>query len=532
MKLRMRVSNKYFDEMSMFHILGNLINKPHILSEKDKYFFLEEDFYNPFYTSIFGAINNMYVEGAKSISVLDIENYLSNRPGLYGIYNQNKGTQFLMKATETATETTFDYYYNRMRKLSMLREFVKIGVKVEEWYDPDNFLDVKLKEKQENWLTTTPVNEIMLQVTTRIDEIKDKYMFNVDAETEQAGTGLFDLIMGFKEAPDVGVPMYGTFVNSVLRGARLKKYYLRSAPTGVGKSRSMVADACYIGANEIYDLNLNRWVKNGTAEPTSMITTELELDEVRTMMVAFIAGVEEDSILNYQYKDGELERVEHAIKVLQASKIQITQLPDFSLQDIENVIKKHNREFGTKYVFFDYIHSSLKIMEEITKRTGGMKLREDQILFMISIRLKDLCNELGIFIMSATQVNGDWMDADEPNQNLLRGAKAIADKIDAGMIILPATQDDLKSLQPLLDKGLTAPTHFISVYKNRRGKFKSVRLWCYGQLGMCRLDGLFITDHHYNLIQVDDLQIEVEDDKHQPINFEDEEIAEVMEYVF
>lgn len=50
-----------------------------------------------------------------------------------------------------------------------------------------------------------------------------------------------------------------------------------------------------------------------------------------------------------------------------------------------------------------------------------MKLREDQILFMLSSKLKDLASELGIFIQSATQLNGQWEEAEEVNQNLLRG---------------------------------------------------------------------------------------------------------------
>ena len=89
---------------------------------------------------------------------------------------------------------------------------------------------------------------------------------------------------------------------------------------------------------------------------------------------------------------------------------------------IENI-----RDHGVKYVFHDYIHTSMKILEEITRRSGGIKLREDNVLFMLSTRLKDLCNKYGIFIMSATQLNGDWKDAKIPDQNLLRGAKAIAD---------------------------------------------------------------------------------------------------------
>jgi len=44
----------------------------------------------------------------------------------------------------------------------------------------------------------------------------------------------------------------------------------------------------------------------------------------------------------------------------------------------------------------------MKILEEITRRSGGIKLREDNILFMLSNRLKDICNREGIFIMSAT----------------------------------------------------------------------------------------------------------------------------------
>lgn len=46
---------------------------------------------------------------------------------------------------------------------------------------------------------------------------------------------------------------------------------------------------------------------------------------------------------------------------------------------------------------------------------------------MLSTRLKDLCNQYGVFIESSTQLNGEWKDAKIPDQNLLRGAKAIAD---------------------------------------------------------------------------------------------------------
>jgi len=65
---------------------------------------------------------------------------------------------------------------------------------------------------------------------------------------------------------------------------------------------------------------------------------------------------------------------------------------------------------------------------------------------MLSTRLKDICNKYGIFIMSATQLNGDYQNSETPDQNLLRGAKAIADKIDWGGILLATTKEDLENL--------------------------------------------------------------------------------------
>ena len=98
----------------------------------------------------------------------------------------------------------------------------------------------------------------------------------------------------------------------------------------------------------------------------------------------------------------EEERVVEAANIIKSSPLYVEVLPDFSLQDVEDKIKKNIREHNVKYVFHDYSHTSLKILEEISKKSGGVKLREDNILFMLSIRLKDLCNQYGVFIMSST----------------------------------------------------------------------------------------------------------------------------------
>ena len=262
------------------------------------------------------------------------------------------------------------------------------------------------------------------------------------------------------------------------------------------------------GQAGIYDLNENKWVSTGKAEPVMYIATEQDLSEVQTMMIAFLSGVDEEHILNGEYFAGEWERVQKAAQILKQSPLYVEQLPDFSLKDIENTIICGIREHGIKYLFLDYIHTSMKILEEITQRSGGVRLREDNILFMISIRLKDLCNKYGVFIMSATQLNGSYVESETPDQNLLRGAKAIADKIDLGSIILPATQDDIDNLGTILaNNAFQAPSLKISVYKNRRGRYKGVYLWCKADLGCCRIQPMFATTWNYEIIQIDNLKI-------------------------
>lgn len=131
---------------------------------------------------------------------------------------------------------------------------------------------------------------------------------------------------------------------------------------------------------------------------------------------------------------------------------------------------------------------------------------------MLSIRLKDLCNQYGIFIMSATQLNGDYQDAKTPDQNLLRGAKAIADKIDYGSILLGVKDEDIQALENILSLNtFDRPTIKMSVYKNRRGRYKGIILWCKADLGCCRVQPMFATTYDYEILSIEDIKIITED---------------------
>lgn len=505
------MASKYIDPVSIIQVIGNVFNSPRLLDYEDKYTITENDFADQFHKITFGAIYKLYELGAESITIENILDFLSTRPKSEAIFKQQKGEEWLIKASDAASNSSFDYYYGRMKKMSLLRAYDNYGIDVSFIYDPDNILDIKKKQLQEDYLDNATLEQIAHKVDERIDAIRMEYVDDEFGEAHQAGEDILGLIDRLKERPEVGVPLYGPLINTVTRGARLKKFYLRSAPTGVGKSRTMIADCCQIGCNRIYD-EIFGWIKNGVAEPTLYIATEQDKEEIQTMMLAFLSCVNEDHILNGKYEGDEEARVREAARILSESPIYIEVLPDFSLQDVENKIKKNIRDHNIKYCFHDYIHTSLKILEEISKKSGGVKLREDNILFMLSTRLKDICNKYGIFIMSATQLNGDYVESETPDQNLLRGAKAIADKIDFGSILLPVKEKDIESLGRILTSNtFDRPNLKLSIYKNRRGRYKGIYLWCQADLGTCRVKPMFATDYGYEIIPMDDIKIITED---------------------
>lgn len=505
------MTSGYVDTAAIIQVIGCVFNNAAILDDTDKYSIHEEDFIEDFHKVVFGSMYNIYLTGSQ-VTLDAIIDYLSNRPKYEAIFKKNKGEEYLLEASQIAHADTFNYYYNRLKKFTLLRAYESYGIDVKELYDPYDLLNTKKKQEQENWLDSVTITDIVQVVDNRIDEIRSKFADDELGVGYQAGDGIFELVDSLKEHPEVGIPLYGPLINTVTRGARLRKFYLRSAATGLGKTRSMIADACNFACNKIYHDQFG-WIKNGKSQPTLFIATEQDKSEVQTMMLAFLSNVNEEHILNGKYLEGEEERVREAARIIKDSPLWIEELPDFSLQDVENKIKKYIREHDVKYVTFDYIQTSLKILEEITKRSGGVRLREDNILFMLSARLKDLANKYGVFIMSATQLNGSYQDSETPDQNLLRGAKSIADRIDVGMILLNVTEQDIEKLAPILESNpnLKMPSVKLSIYKNRRGSYKGVYLWCAADLGTCRIEPQFCTSWRYEMQSIEDIKIMVDD---------------------
>ena len=490
------------DKNAMMQIIGCLLKNPMILIDT-KYILTKNDFDLPLAKNIFHVISNLFQQyKVENISIVDIDNYFQKTEAGYDNFKKQNGLQYLNDCLEISNLSSFDFYYDRLKKMSALRALKNDGFDISKIYNENEF-DLVKEQKQQEKLDKMTVQDIFDTYTKSINDLQYDYVCKDDSEEGPIASGVDKLFEELQQNPEIGIPLQGDIYNTIVRGARLKKFYLISGASGTGKTRQMVGHACTIAFPERYDTKTNRWIVTGKGNKILFFATEMDKEETQTMILAHISGINEDKILNNYYETPEeKQRIYDAIKIIDYYKDNFifVRIGDPSIGQIKALIKKEVLKYNIKYVFYDYIFSSPGLLMEYK----DLNLREDVVLTMLSTALKDLANELNVFMMSGTQLNGNWQDGKLPrNQNLLRGSKGIVDKIDVGGISLPVTQDEHNLIDPVarkLNKDL--PTQVQDLYKIRRGKYNRVRLWSKVDLGTCRTEDLFLTDQNGNEIPI------------------------------
>lgn len=487
------------DKNSIMQVIGCLMKNTLLFAQQDKYHFDLRDFDDLFTRTIFAGISNFYQEGATSVSIVDLDTYFQQYPDLKQEFDKKNGLEYLKDCETLCNPDNFDYYYNRLKKFSCLRALEKDGFDIGEFYC-ENVLNKDYKKIQERFDNAT-VKEIFDSVKKKISILEKSYITSSLNESANASKGLKELISSFKAKPEIGPPLNGDIYNSVVQGARKSKYFLRSAGSGVGKTRLAVGDACALSIPFYYDWNTNQWIDRGHAEKVLFITTEVDRDEVQTMIAACVSGINERKILHADCTFKEIEVLNKAVEIIEAfeDNFILDKIPDPSISQIEACVRNHVLVDGVNSVFYDYIFSSPSLLNEF----ADYKLREDVVLFMLSTALKDLAVELNIFMSSSTQLSGDFKNQRGiRDQSYLRGSKAIADKADVGSIIVRICDEEKAIISPICEQlGLPIPTHVIDVYKNRRSEYNQIKIWSRIDLGTCREEDILITTCYYEPIK-------------------------------
>lgn len=479
-------------------VLATILKHPSIL--KNSSYNLElTDFNTPLHQVLFGAVKNLHSIGVNEITPMIMEDYIKEYSEIwYKIFKENNGISIVTNDLELlADERNFDYHYNSLKKYSYARDLLKNPISLEEILINSEIDDMNFEEVK-NF-----VNRKILSLKQKWDRTatQDRYGF-------KAGEGLKSLKEKLKKSPSWGYPFANPTLTGVTRGMRRKKFMLRSGSTGSGKSRQQMADACNLAIPYLYDVDRRKWVKNFSRESVLYISTELEKEEVQTCFLAYVSGVPEAHILDNMYEEGEEERVDRAIELLEESDLFVEYISDFDIDDIQNLIELYIINHDIGYAFFDYIHLAPKLMASTTKAMGT-KLREDQILYLFGVVLKAMANKYNIFLQSSTQLNRGYKEDGNLDASALRGAMSLGDKLDIGIISLPVTIKELEKLEPIIKKlqdntfgnrNNCVPTMSHTIYKNRGNKKNAIRIWTRMELDNIREKTIFVTNMDYKII--------------------------------
>ena len=484
------------------------MKKPSLLSEKDKYNLQPSDFESRFERYIFIAILNSYTNGAQSLSEIDIDNYLMEHKDQYLLFQQNNGISYLQDALDMSTPENFEYYYNRIKKFNCLKDLKKSGFDISEFYE-ENELNPRQFEINQRFETLKP-KDIFDGLKRRIYKVEGEYVEGDASVTTDVSVGIDELLEKLKNSPDAGARFQGKYFNTVTRGARKGKYYIVSFPSGGGKTRLLLGEACYLAFPMRYSWETMEWKITGNAEKTLFIATEQAKEEIQTMVIAYLTGINEDVILYGHFTKEQQTIIDQAKEVIKKYKnnLMIVQIPMPSVEIVKSVIRQNCIINDTKNVFFDYIFSNPALLNEFR----DLRIREDVALLMLSTALKDLAVEQDVFMMSATQLNSsqDTNEKGIKNQNSIRGSKSIVDKADIAMIGGLVPDDQRDQIAPYVAK-YGMPTQVYDVYKVRRGKWTNLKIWSNVDLGTCRRSDVFVTDSNIKEIEVPIMEVNFDD---------------------
>ena len=499
--------DELFDNSTSLFVLSCLMKKP-LLIQDGRYVLTKTDFVQPLQQIVFYAVYNMAQQGAEVITPQDIDICVKQYPTQYEYYHSNKGMEWAINTYKITDDCDIDHqfnaYYQRLKKFSILRDLKQQGFDIRPFYDTSK--DLLERDQEDEKLNKTPIEAIANYYREKLVEVENLHVGKDNGTSQTAEKGLRALVKDLMANPEVGLPLDGDIVNYATRGARAGKLYVYSAPSGAGKTRYMVGNACAISMPYIDDAG--KVIMRDDYQKVLFVATEMTADEIQTLILAYVSGVNEKNILLGNYRADELERIEQALSIIETYKDNfiIECIPDPSMAMIRTRLAKFIVQDGIEYIFYDYIFSSPGLLSEFR----DIEVREDVALMMLSNTLKEVAQVYNVFIQSATQLNDGWSKKEIGirDQNCLRGSKAIADKIDIGMVAVRTPDAEFEKVQGIYNelsakhpewKGVK-PNMVIDLYKNRRGEISGMKIFRYFDHATCRSMDMFITDSSYNTV--------------------------------
>lgn len=488
-------------------LLGCLMKNPSLLTQPN--YPLDKEDFTPveFHRVLFVCINNLYANGIGEISEIEIENFVKGHPIQHEVLEDNNYFEFVETVKELANVDNYEYYYQTVRKFSLLRELKQNGIDIKEFYD-----ELGDEDKENGKLERLSIQEILSAVEKRSVGLRSKFDKTYVRDEKKAGEGTEELLLSFEENPAFGCMFQSPYLTTLFGGLVRGHLYMRSAAPSVGKTRMNVGELITIGANELWDYDIGDYIVNPNYQgPSFFIHTEMnQKTEVEPLFLAGVSGIEYRTIRNGSYTPEERLRVLKAGEILKASNITLVDMPEFTVASLEQKIKELVENEGVTYGVFDYVQILSSVSAEF-KSMYALPPREDLVVKNITVALKAIAEKYSLGIICASQLNDNWRTQDFPDENSLSGAKSMKVKLDEASIVIPASErpKEMKKVYPLIEKkgyvkDCLMPNIIEYCYKSRFGTYsdKKIKVYSHFDKGTMRRTDFFCTDADDKLVKI------------------------------
>ena len=369
-----------------------------ILSELE-----EVDFYYSSHKMIYTAMSDLQREG-KPIDIITLSDKLSkttekDRNGKESkTYNLQKvgGMSYLTELTDTIpSSANFRYYFNIVKKNSMLRTIINASNKITEntYKSDDADMALSFAEKTIFDISADKENKDLVHVNNTINQVLKGYedvLINPDCNKGQ--------LTYFKN------------LDKITNGYKGGQMIILAARPGCGKTSFAMNIVCNIAKNE-------------PEKVIACFNLEMSISELTQRILLTMAGVPNESVISGASAD-EFKRLWQAKKILEQSNVYID---DTAGTTPEQIMSKCRRLKQMKkrldFVLIDY----LQLLKAHTSRQS-IQQEVTEISRSIKIMAKEL--DVPVFALSQTSRDLEKRDDGDPKMSDLRESGAIEQDAD------------------------------------------------------------------------------------------------------
>ena len=265
------------------------MSKPELLSETDKYFLEPDDFTQQLDKFIFSAIYNLYVNGAEKIHAADVDNYLQQNSLAKQLMEKENGLSLLQDCEIESEVSNFNYYYNKLKKFNLIRELQLSKDDIDKIYCED-ILNERYAEISNRFERMNAV-DVVNMLKSKIANIENRYVLNNIAEESRPSDSIRQRVKEWKEKPEIGCMLQGEIFNTITRGGRKGKLYIRSAGSGVGKAApNYTRIPTPNGQTTIGEVKVGDYLFDRYGNPTKVLAVYPQKEKKQVYKVYFKSG--------------------------------------------------------------------------------------------------------------------------------------------------------------------------------------------------------------------------------------------------